>query len=130
MHGDLNESSPPKVEHWLDTLSKALAQGISRRAVVKVLLGGAVGGAVGGPIAVAFGRNLFAQPVSRKVALICDERIPNGTPPSSHGCGGYFTGFALNHYGKADFTPACDALEECYSTCNNSKADCDAEFAN
>src|SRR5262245_57808653 len=124
MNSDLNDSTSAKAEHWLDALSKALAHGISRRAVVKLLVGGAVGGVVGGPIGVAFGRNLFATPGSRTVSLICEERISNGTPPSSDGCGGLFSGFALNHYGKADFTPACNALDECYSTCNNSKADC------
>ena len=130
MNGDLNASSPPKAEHWLDSLSKALAHGISRRAVMKLLVGGIIGGATGGAVRVAFGSNLFTKPASRRAPSLCEERISNGTPPSSDGCGGTFSSFALNHYGKADFTPACNALDECYSTCNKSKADCDNEFAN
>src|SRR5262249_11461643 len=43
-------------------------------------------------------------------------------------CGGAFTSMFLNHYGSADFTPACDTLDMCYSTCNADKEECDIDF--
>jgi hypothetical protein len=113
-----DESSYPESEHWFDTLSKSFAHGFSRRTVVKLLVGGAIG--------VAFGGEVFAQSKFRQDSGLCEQRIPNGTPPLSLGCGSHYG--VPNHFGKADFSSACKALDDCYGNCNNPKSACDKNF--
>lgn len=60
----------------------------------------------------------------------CDERKQR-MPPATNGCGGDDSDCFLNidHAGLiADFEPACDNHDRCYTTCGSSRSACDDAF--
>ena len=119
-------------EYSFDELAKGMAEGtLSRRRALKTVAGAILGGSL---LA-----SFLVKPTPAKAqtsAALCPERIPRpGFDPSqqSNGCGSYQTPGSheaarwLSLY-NVDFTEACNEHDICYTTCNSSKDQCEAEF--
>ncbi len=119
-------------EYSFDELVKGMADGtLSRRRALKLVAGALLGGS----LLAAF----LVKPEPAKAqasAALCPERIPRpGFDPSQqfNGCGSHQTPGSheaasfLNLY-NVDFTEACNEHDICYTTCNSSKDQCEAEF--
>lgn len=106
--------------HRLDHVALLLAAQGSRRQAIRVITAGLVS-------TLALGR--AAQPAS---AAICPERVPRpGYRPTVNGCGPSGYGWAIpDSWNRANFTPACNAHDRCYGTCNKSRQQCDIQMRN
>src|ERR1700704_5668694 len=100
-----------------DDLARAVATDSSRRGLLRV---------VGAAIA---GLALVSLRPQRAAAAPCKERVSNGKPPETNGCGpGSIAKIVPQGYRRVSFFEACNAHDSCYDTCNSSKTQCDSDF--
>jgi hypothetical protein len=146
-------------ERRFDELTRVLGAAVTRRQVLKGVLGVAVGAMLGSIGLRSSHSALAAAPLCDGVPYdpnsqccepagiqprypiadldLCPDRVPHpGHVPGFNGCGpaqGFIRHVIPNKIGpfrNIDFTPACNNHDICYDTCNNVKSTCDRNFLN
>jgi hypothetical protein len=143
----------PGREAWFDDLCRVVASPMSRRRMLRVLAsalgttflagcatggdappaggGGESGNGSGGESSSTTTTGGCSSPSDCGVGMTCcgGMCIPQKVKPTYNGCGA--EGGWIHHDGlvsNVNLTPACNAHDICYDTCNKPKQQCDEEF--
>ena len=121
-------------EHQFDELARRVAASSSRREALRILGKGAIAS-----VSLWLGSGFLRTAKAQGCGTVDSDggcpgfgikRRKSGYVPTSNGCGGagITEHIVPNSYFNANFKPACDAHDICYTDCNKTKERCDDEF--